>query len=147
MVKFYNIGPPDVKFLDFEWLENWLRLKYRVCSSPQGLYNKTFYCGNISFGVRRYNPGLVFVTGAMVWDRRHDIQHNDTEHDDTQHNDTEHNSKLNTTLSIMLSGCDAECHLWQVFIMLRVANKPIMLSVIMLNVLMLNVVAPWDLLL
>jgi hypothetical protein len=83
-----------------------------------------------------------------VFRRRHDIEHNDTQH----------NSKLNKTLSITPLCRYSECHLCKVFIMLSVANKPIMpsvimlnvdkLSVVMLSVVMLNVVAPvrsWEL--
>jgi hypothetical protein len=73
--------------------------------------------------------------------RRNDIQHNVTQHNDIQHNVTQHNNKLNTILGIttlgmmlsvvMLSECYyPECHLCEVSIMLRVANKPIKLSVV-----------------
>jgi hypothetical protein len=91
---------------------------------------------------------------------RHDIQHNDTQHNDTQHNDIQnndtqhsdiqhndikHNNKLglplrSMTLSIMIECCYAECHLCCVSIMLSVADKPIMLSVIMLKEIMMSVI-------
>jgi hypothetical protein len=47
------------------------------------------------------------------------------------------------TLSIMEQCYYADCHLSLVSIVLSVANKPIMLSVIMLSVYMLSVVAPF----
>jgi hypothetical protein len=46
------------------------------------------------------------------------------------------------TLSIMVEICYAECHLCQVSIILSVAKKLYMLSVIMLSFIMLSVVAP-----
>ncbi len=48
---------------------------------------------------------------------------------DIQYNDTQSNVVY----------CYAECHLCSLSIMLSVANKPIMLSVIMLDVIMLDV--------
>jgi hypothetical protein len=63
----------------------------------------------------------------------HDTQHNDIQHNDTQHDETQHIGRV-------LKYCYAECHLCSVSLMLRVTNKPFMLSVIMLNVVLLSAV-------
>jgi hypothetical protein len=62
----------------------------------------------------------------MPADWHHDTQHNDAQHNDTQHSDTEHNNKNDTQRKrhLMLT----------VVIMLSVAFKPIMWSVVILSV-------------
>jgi hypothetical protein len=71
----------------------------------------------------------------------------DTRHNDIQPNDTQHcnkNATLNViAISIMMNKMrhSARWHLTQSVVMLSVANKPLILSVVMLNVVMLSVVA------
>ncbi len=60
--------------------------------------------------------------------QHNNIQHNDIQHNDIQHNDIQHNIKYNVTLNIMRLGIMAN------IVMLGVACKPDMLSVIMLSV-------------
>ncbi len=53
------------------------------------------------------------------------ISKKNTQHNDIQYNDIQHNTKLNSTLSIMITSIMAEC-CYTVSFMLIVTNKPFM---------------------
>ncbi len=69
-----------------------------------------------------------------IYIQYNDTQHNYIQYNDTLHNDIHQNNNKNETLSTIVDSCYAECYLCRVSLMLSVANKAFMLSLVLLYV-------------